>query len=170
MKPKDVMAINKAVSSKAVKSARGQMEEGRYEVDALVRVVGEVVVGADTEKTATSSLMSVDFLLLTLKAAGVTREAAMKAIRGVAGDYLQGWTGSKEDKKAARKARFEALSAYDSEGAMKEIFDKAKASLPKVPVKGAVKFEGTVEQFEMSARTGQIDKAITASPKKGMVG
>jgi hypothetical protein len=99
MKPVEIMAISKAIASKDAKEARGHLVQGRYEVDTVVRVQGEVVVGKDGEKVATSSLVSEDFLLLTLRAAGVTREAAMKAIKAVAGEYLSDWTGSKEDKK-----------------------------------------------------------------------
>jgi hypothetical protein len=152
------MAISKAIASKDAKEARGHLVQGRYEVDTVVRVQGEVVVGKDGEKVATSSLVSEDFLLLTLRAAGVTREAAMAAIKAVASEYLSDWTGSKEDKKEAKRARKKALNKYDPSGGMKDIFGKIKSSLPKIPVRGSVKFEGSVEQISVGAEVVELEQ------------
>lgn len=159
MEAKNVMAVSKAVRKKDVTSARDALSEGRYEVDMLVRLMGEVVVGRDTQKTATTSLMSVEFLLLTLRAAGVTRGAAMASIKAVASGYLNGWTGSDEDKEMAKRARKEALGKYDPKGEMSKIFDGVKAELPSIPVRGSVKFEGTVEEVQEGTGVVSIEKA-----------
>ena len=158
MLAKEIMAISKAIASKDAKEARGNLVQGRYEVDTVVRVQGEVVVGKDGDKLATSSLVSEDFLLLTLRAAGVTRESAMKAIKAVAREYLVNWTGSKEDKTEAKRARKEALNKYDPSGQMSEVFAGIKASLPRIPVKGSVKFEGTVSQ--VLAKDGEMEQVV----------
>ena len=158
MKPIEIMALSKAIASKDAKDARGSLVQGRYDVDTVVRVQGELVVGKDGDKLATSSLVSEDFLLLTLRAAGVTREAAMSAIKAVARDYLSDWTGSKDDKKAAKRARKEALNKYDPSGKMAEIFGKIKADLPKIPVRGSVKFEGSVEQISVGAEVVELEQ------------
>ncbi|MBN2258122.1 MAG: hypothetical protein JW704_09885 [Anaerolineaceae bacterium] len=119
---------------------------GKHEVNGLVRINGEIEVKEDQEVTPTASILSVDFLLLTLRAAGVTREAALNAIADVAQDYLVDWTGSDSDKKAAKKARKAAIEAFDPEGKGKAAFDEFKATLPKVPRAGSVVFEGVVEE------------------------
>jgi hypothetical protein len=166
MEAKSIIAINKAISDKTVKAARNQLEEGRYEVDALVRVVGEVVVRADTSKAPTTSLLSVPFFLMVLRAAGVTRRAALSAIEKVAKEYLKDWEGDNVDKEMAKLQRETALKEYDPERRMAALFDSLKVSLPKVPVKGAVKFEGTVEQFEVAS--GAIDNALTGGESKAL--
>lgn len=133
-----------------VKTKPAKMAAGRHEVNTVVRLTGEIVVAEDQQIAPTASLMSVDFLLLTLKAAGVTREHAMKVIEEVAGEYLVDWTGTKEDKKAAKKARKDAVLAFDPDNKGKEVFDKFKAGLPTIPRNGAVKFEGTAQEVVVS--------------------
>lgn len=142
--------LQKALA-KGVKDVKDlQLGVGYHDVSGVVRINGQVVVSADTEKKATNSLMSVDFLLLTLKAAGVTREAAMQAISSVAKEYLVDWKGTKEDKEKAKEARKEKLAEFDPDGKGQQVFDKFVEGLPKIPVKGAVKFEGHIEQIQVS--------------------
>lgn len=155
MKNVTEMAISK------VKTSAKKLPVGRHEVDSVVRLVGEVVVSEDQMIAPTASLMSVEFLLLTLRAAGVTREAAMKAIGSVAGDYLVDWTGSDADKKAAKKARKAAVTEFDPDGKGRVVFDEFKAGLPRIPRSGAVKFEGTVE--EVALTDGVLVEVVDAS-------
>lgn len=128
--------------------AKGELPVGEHTVnaDVTLHVEGTVKVGDDQMIAPTASLMSVEFLLLTLRAAGVTREAAMEAISSVADGYLVDWTGSKEDKKAAKAARKSAVAEFDPEGKGAKVFDEFKSQLPKIPRKGAVKFEGDVAE------------------------
>jgi len=133
-----------------VKAKAAELTVGRHEVNAVVRLNGELIVAEGQMIAPTASLMSVEFLLLTLKAAGVTREHAMKAVESVAGEYLVDWTGSAADKKAAKKARKDALAEFDPEEKGKAVFDEFKNRLPKIPRKGAVKFEGTVEEVALT--------------------
>lgn len=150
MKPEVTIAITKAVATKAASEAREALVPGEYVVDALVRVSGTVSVGEDTEKTATGSLLSEAFLVAVLKACGCTRDAAAAAIERTAREYLVDWTGSAADKKAAKKAREALVAEYDPDGSITAIFDGVKASVPKTPVRGAVKFAGAVEAIEVT--------------------
>lgn len=158
MKELVTVAIAKALppQGKIVKAARDAIKPGRHSLNELIRLNGELVVSEDTKSEPTASLMSVDFLLLVLHRSGVTRDSAMKAITEVAGDYLVNWTGSKEDKKKAKDARKELLEQYDPEGKGKKIFGELTSGLPKIPKKGAVKFEGTIDVVKVSQNDSQI--------------
>jgi hypothetical protein len=138
----ETIALSKAISDKAAKAAREGLESGL--VDFQVRVVGSVNVAADQMIAPTASLMNEDFLVLVLRHAGITREAAMKAMKDAASEYLVGWTGSDEDKAAAEAARKSLVEEYNVESVAAS-FKAVVASLPQIPRKGAVKFEGTVE-------------------------
>ena len=146
-------AINKA------KCKSEKLAVGRHAVDAVVRVRGDLVVHEDQMIKATASLMSVEFLLLTLQRAGVTRESAMRTISEVAGDYLVNWTGSKEDKRDAKAERMKALAEYDPEGKGSDVFAKFAESLPRVPRAGKVVFEGSVEEVQ-GAIVESIEEAV----------
>jgi hypothetical protein len=50
------LALSKALSSAAVKEAREQVAPGRFSVDFLVRILGELTVGEDHEAIRTGSL------------------------------------------------------------------------------------------------------------------
>jgi len=130
--------------------------EHTVDADVTLHVEGTIGVAKDQEIAPTASLMSVDFLLLTLRAAGITREAAMDAITSVASDYLVDWTGSAADKKAAKKARKRAVVEFDPEGKGKTIFDEFKNQLPKIPRKGAVKFAGQVTEIETEIAVSEV--------------
>jgi hypothetical protein len=41
---------------------------------------------------------------------------------------------------------------------MAEIFGKIKAGLPKIPVRGSVKFEGAVEQISVGAEVVELEQ------------
>ncbi|MDD5511323.1 MAG: hypothetical protein PHI12_10995 [Dehalococcoidales bacterium] len=148
-----------AVAIEKSKIKTDKLPVGKHSVNGLVRVIGEIEVKEDQQVTPTASILSVDFLLLTLRAAGVTREAALNAISNVAQDYLVDWTGSDADKKAAKKARKAAIEAFDPEGKGKEAFDNFKLTLPKVPRAGAVTFEGSITEVEASATDALIEVA-----------
>lgn len=145
------MAISRAISgtSKDAKAARETLTVGEHEVNVVVHLQGKLKVEEDQEIASTASLLSEDFLALVLHHAGITREHALKVIEDVAGNYLADWTGSKEDKKAAKAARAAKVAEFDPEGRMSAVFDAFKARLPKTPRKGAVSFVGKVEEMEL---------------------
>jgi hypothetical protein len=132
--------------------AKGELPAGEHTVNEQItlHVEGIIKVGEDQEITPTASLMSVEFLLLTLRAAGITREAAMSAISEVADGYLVDWTGSAADKKAAKAARKSAVAEFDPEGKGAKVFDDFKGALPKIPRKGRVTFKGEVSEVASS--------------------
>ena len=140
------IAISKAVKDTKAKAARKELTVGTHDIDMTVHISGTVVVKEDTMQKATASVLSEDNLLLILKAAGVTRKAAMNAIESVASDYLVGWTGTEADKKRAANARKEALYSYDPDGSMKNIFSDIKDRLPKIKRSGSVSFKGSVDE------------------------
>lgn len=147
------IAIAKVVSdrSKDFKAARAGLIAGEHEIDTVVRLKGKIVVEDDQEIAPTASILNVESLLLILKTAGVTREAAMRAISSVASEYLVNWTGSDEDKKAAKEARKEALAEYDPDGKGKAVFDEFKSSLPKIHRDGKVVCKAVkVEEFVLA--------------------
>lgn len=149
------VALSKGLASD-VKGMK--LEAGRHNVNGLVRVNGQIVVGAPTEKKVSNNLMSLDFLILALKFAGVTRDSAVDVIGKVVSEYMKGWDGSKEQKKKAKEARTELLSKYDPDGDIAAILNNAIESLPKVPVAGAVKFEGHIEQVTAESINGEIEE------------
>lgn len=150
----ETVAIAKAINSKDAKAARKDLTVGTHKVDTVVRVSGDLVVGKDSEVAATCSILNKDFMILVMQHAGITREHAAKVISEVAEGYLVDWTGSKEDKKAAKEARKEAVAKYDPEGKVAGVFEDLTASLPNVPRKGKVSFKGVVEVVEQG--TGMV--------------
>jgi hypothetical protein len=166
MKNETMIAVNKLVSnrSKDYKEARAQLEPGEYDIDTTVRVKGKIKVSPDTLGTPTSSLLNQDFLALVLHHAGITRDSAVKILDKVASDYLSGWTGSDEDKKKAKEARKEAVSKFDPDGKIKEVFDNFKASLPVIPSKGKIKWKGSVEEIGLS-EVAELDSATVEEVK-----
>jgi len=144
------VAVAKAVSDKTknYKAARGALEAGSHAINTTVKLVGSIEIAEDTNKTSTCSLLNEDFLALVLHHAGVTRKSAAAAIEKVAAECLEGWTGSKEDKKAAKEVRAEAVAKFDPNGEIKAIFAGIKDRLPRTPVKGSVKFVGEVIEIE----------------------
>ena len=165
MTPYELLAVAKAVKSKDAKSARSGMEPGSYAVDTTVRIAGNLEVAEDGERTSTSSLLSEEFLVLVLKISGCTRKRAAEVIKTVSSEYLQGWTGSKEDKKASKLARKEMIEEYDPNGEISEIIESVKESLPKTRVKGSVKFAGEVEVVSEEAGV----PSISIAPKMAIV-
>jgi len=147
--------IGKLVSgrTKGDKAARAAIEPGVYEVDTTVHVTGKLTVGEDHEIAPTASLLNKEFFAMVLHNAGVTREAAVKAMEEAASEYLLGWTGSEEDKEAAKEARKEKLAEYDPEGKMAGLIDGFKGRLPMVPSKGKTTWKGNFIEVEGTATT-----------------
>ena len=155
MKDLTTIAISKAISgsTKAAKDARQALTVGKHQVNALVNLDGVLTVEEDQMIAATASILNEDFLTLVLHHAGVTRESALKAIQMVAKDYLTDWTGSKEDKKAAKDLRKAQVAKFDPEGKLSGIFTEFKTGLPKVPRAGKCTFAGSVVEVAMPVLT-----------------
>jgi len=147
----EIMAIAKGVSSKESKQARAELEPGEFPVSGSFTVDGTLKVAEDQEIAPTASILNKEFLVLVLNHAGVTREAAAKVISEVANSYLVDWTGTKEDKKAAKAERKAKVAEFDPEGDIAAIFDDLKESLPKISRAGKVTFEGAIAKAESAS-------------------
>ncbi len=154
------LAISKIVKKKQADSARANVKPGTYDIDTVVRIKGSFTVGEDFDKAATVSLLNKESMLLILKAAGVTRDSAMKAIADVAGDYLEGWDGSDECKERASEIRKERLAEYDPEGKGMKAFDSFTASLGRIPVKGSVKTKLTMEEVASVKKSDTVEVEV----------
>jgi len=150
MKNATTIAITKVVSgrSKDAKAARAALKPGEYPVDATVHITGTLRVGEDHDITPTASILNQEFLALVLHHAGITREAAANLIEKVADEYLIDWTGSKEDKDAAKAARKAKVAEIDPDGKIESIFADFKAALPRIPSAGKVTWKGNVAEIE----------------------
>ncbi len=151
----EIMAVAKGISSKESKSARAELEAGEHRVSGTFTVDGTLLIAEDQEIKATASLLNKEFLALVLHHAGITRDHAKKVIGEVAEDYLIDWSGSKEDKKAAKKARKAAVAEYDPEGKIAGAFDEFAEDLPKVPRAGKVTFKGAVAKADTESASDE---------------
>lgn len=151
MQDATTIAITKGIKAKIAKEARGNMEPGEYEVDATVHITGRIKVGEDHTIAPTASILNKEFLVMVLHHAGITRKAAAKVIREVAGDYLVNWKGTDEDKKNAKEERQALVAGFDPEGQIAAVFEAFKESLPQIPSKGKVTWKGNVEEIVVEA-------------------
>ena len=129
------IVIAKSFSEKEIKLARAEIRPGQYEIDFIVRFRGILSVAQDTEKSSTVSIPLLPALALALRYAGITGQAAQKAIlAGVKAALLQ------------KESPADVLSA-GLEGEIERLKKEIQKSLPKTPVKGKVKFTGTIEEI-----------------------
>ena len=155
--------IQKAVLAKLVKDAewkkiRPELTVGSTDFDFTVRVVGRQTVEKDTKKTPTSSLLNIDTVALILAYAGVTGEAAMKAITRVCAPAME----ADEGKAAGALANVAELKEKLEKG--KELFAKYAATLPKVPVNGDVSTQISlieIVSFEPNLSTSEATDSRT---------
>ena len=129
------ITVAKAFSEKEIKQARAEIRPGQYEIDFCARFKGVLAVSEDYEKASTVSIPLLPALALALRYAGVTGQAARKAI-------LAGVKAALEEKEKAS-----AILADGLEGEIERLKKQIQATLPKTPVKGKVKFIGTVEEL-----------------------
>lgn len=143
-------AIAKKLSDTA-KDGRDDLAPGEYAIDSTVtlHVKGTVTVGTDTEKTPTSSIPVKEVLALFIARAGFTREHSVELLRSCLTDALS--------KGVEGQGAIEAAADIDSE--FKRTVSELTASLPKTPVKGAVKVKcAVVESVPATA-----DSTVAAS-------
>jgi len=134
----EVTALNNLVAAKAAKAARDEVNPGEHAVDFTVRVTGTVKVLADTEKTPTVSIPMKEVLALFVQRSGCTREHSLALLRECMTEAL---SASTEGKGAIE-------GAIDLDAEFKAAVADLTASLPKTPVKGAVKASLAVEVVE----------------------
>ena len=131
----EVTALNNLVAAKVAKTARDEVNPGEHTVDFTVRVTGTVKVLADTEKTSTVSIPVKEVLALFVQRSGCTREASLALLRECLTDALNNST----------KGEGAIEGGVDLDAEFKAAVADLTASLPKTPVKGAVKTALNVE-------------------------
>lgn len=76
----ELVAINKAITSKTVNAAMAALPPGEHEIDVTVRIKGKIVKGEDTMRVPTANVPLLPALALVAKYAGATGPAAINAI------------------------------------------------------------------------------------------
>lgn len=110
------------------------------EVDFTVRVKGTVSRGAGSHRRATNRARTSNSMIMLLVSSGVTRNHSPSKIMDV-------WRNIGSLDKAAFQMRFESLSADEKRlfSECQELFEtEIVDSLPTIPSKGGVKFNGTI--------------------------
>ena len=136
MNATQTIALNSLIETKVAKAAREGLEVGTHQVDVTVRVTGSLTVAEDTEKTPTVSIPVKEVLALFVARSGCTREASLKLLRECLTDALAEGT----------KGEGAIDGAVDIDAEFKAMVSTLTASLPKTPVKGAVKAKLTVTE------------------------
>jgi len=164
--PALAMALTKSVGGKAADAAREALAPGEYMVDAAVQLQGVLVVGEDTTKTATSSILNQAFVALCLHHAGITREGIATIMQRVAADYLAGWVGSPADREVAETKRAQLIADLGLEDQLAMIQQMVAAQLPPIPVRGRVSFKGSVNVLDPTAEQ-EADEVLAATGTEG---
>lgn len=132
-----LLALSKATTS----LAEARPAPGTYIVDEVVSVhiKGVLSISEDTEKTPTVSIPLKEVLALFIARSGATRESSISLLRECLADALKGGT----------KGEGAVAAAAEIDAAFKEEVAALTASLPKTPVKGAVRWKGEAEVVEV---------------------
>lgn len=130
------LAVAKAMAKKEADEARDGIGIGKQSVDFYLHVSGELSVAADTEKTPTVSIPLYATLAIALKKAGVQAENILALIESSVIEAI---------------AKDQSMNDELSDS-IEKICDHLKTrfaeTLPKTPVRGAVKANLTVEKIE----------------------
>jgi hypothetical protein len=142
--PLDVTALNNAFSPKVAKVAREQSAPGAYAVDLYVHVTGTLDIAEDTEKTPTVSIPLKEVLALFVARAGGTRERSMNLLRECMADALE------RDVRGVGAI----IDTVAIDAVYKEQVEAMVKTLPKTPVKGAVRAKLSVEKVDTGIDAG----------------
>lgn len=121
--PVEALALSK------IKADREAVAAGDYDLDFVVRVVGSMRVGEDTDKIPTVSIPVKEVLALFIARSGCTREHSLALLRDCMRDALSHGT----------RGQGAIDAAADIDTAFKEAVDDLTGSLPRTPVKGQVR-------------------------------
>jgi hypothetical protein len=123
----EILALTRAINDKAEKAARANVTPGEYPVSFTVNVSGILSVAEDTSKVPTVSVPWTAVVAALLHRMGATREHSVQILS----EILPSVVGDN------------GFASVITEAEVKEIgliaLDAIKGSLPKTPVKGAVK-------------------------------
>jgi phosphoenolpyruvate carboxylase len=130
MKPIEIISLTKLVKDKAKDAARKDIAPGNYTIDRLIHVKGVLTVAEDYQKTPTTTVLSKEAFALVLQYAGVTAQAAEKALIKAFEDVIAETNGK------AVGAVSEEYKAIVEKG-MKHV-EAIVEKLPKVTCKGPI--------------------------------
>ena len=99
----ETLAVTKAIASKVEKEARAELQPGKYEIDALVRVFGSLTVGEDYEQNKTAAMPQVKMLLAAIMLNGISVKAFVRK-------YLDGEFQVDAEKEAELKEVWQELA------------------------------------------------------------
>ena len=134
--PVEQMAVAKAVAEKAIKEARMSLALGKSTVDFYVHVSGDLSVAADTEKTPTVAIPLYLTLAIALKKSGVQAERILSVIEESVTEAIKAGKSANDD------------MTVQAEAICDHIRERFAETLPKTPVKGAVKANLSIEKVE----------------------
>jgi hypothetical protein len=111
--------------------ARDRVEPGTYRINACVTITGEMTVGADYTRPATTSLPHIEILALALHLAGVQQDRAISIIR----EAVSGCLANNDSAVGCIRSSIPTI-----ETEIARIKNEIVAQLPKQNCKGSVKF------------------------------
>lgn len=132
-----VAVISKAINEKAAKAARNNVSVGDHDVDVMIRLQGTFSVSPDTEKIGTCKVPVLATLVRVMKKAGFMGPRIVEMVLEAAREEMEG--GEKDADTVAMEAAIKR--AEDT------IRAEIAAKLPKIPVKGRAKFNGTISEI-----------------------
>lgn len=145
LSPLETLALSKLITDKAEKSARSSLSPGTHDIDLTVHIHGSMAIAEDTTKAATASIPLLAALAFAIDAAGAVGPAVEKAIlAGVARALREGEEGA-----AGLECRKGLLERIE------QLKDAIASTLPRVPVKGAVRAVlavDVVDQYAIAAK------------------
>jgi hypothetical protein len=130
------MAVAKAIADKAAKAAREEIQPGLRIVDFYLHVHGDLAIAQDTEKTPTVSIPLYATLAIALKKAGVQAENILSIIESSVSEAI------------ANDTKVNDGISEQVEQICDHLKTRFAETLPKTPVRGAVKANLVVEKIE----------------------
>ena len=127
--PVELLALSKAVKSKAVEAARRELGPGVHHVDCTVRVRGSLEIGEDGERSPTASIPVKEVLALFVARSGANRGAALKLLRTCLRDALS----------KGPSAQGAITMAADIDRIFEAEVAELVKGLPPTPVRGSVR-------------------------------
>jgi hypothetical protein len=135
--PAPTLALLGRVLMAATEKQRDELAPGKYAIDEIVtlKLEGTVKVGPNSDKASTSSIPLLPALALFVRRMGLQRGAALTMLCEVMTEALS----------LGEDAATELLAETGVADAEKMIRDEVIAKLPRTPVKGAVRVQGTIQ-------------------------
>ena len=130
------MAVAKAIADKAAKQARENLAVGTSNVDFYIHVCGDLSISQDTEKVPTVSIPLYATLAIALQKAGIQAENILSIIESSVSEAI----ANDETVNESISERVRAICEH--------LKNRFAETLPKTPVKGAVRANLVVEKVE----------------------